>query len=588
MPIEPSTTIDRPPSWIGRRSSPRIRSAAADASSSATTLTSRTANSSPLWRPDDVALADRAGEALRDPAQDLVAGRVPEGVVDPLEVVEVHEQQGDAPGLAALPREGALEVIAQQHAVGEAGQRVVERVVDEPRLQPLAVRRVDEQALRDPLAAPGVVGHRERLVPDPDLRAVPGQHPVLRPERLAGPPVRVVGRDRRGPVVRMDPAGPELGVVDELVGPVAEDPGDLRAHVGEAAAVRHVGIGHVDVDGGRDVLDEDLEARRRLVRLARRPLEARRPPSQARGAGSPRSRGRAPSAATATTTSTRGRAGHGGAEDRGEAEDREHDGAAEQPDDVNAVGHAELLRGPIHAATLRPPSDSTTTEWDQYPADLGNDSRLADALGIRARPPASRHPARAPVDQRGLVERAQRGDHDAFAVLAGASIARLDAAARLIVRDHDLARDAVQETLVRCWRDLPTLRDVVRLRRLAPSDSSFIACLDLVRRRKRRPGDRGRAHAPPRARRLADFSGQLIDRDLLDRALGRPRALTWRAIVVLHYFLEIPAARGGARSLGIPLGRPSRGSTARSGSCGRPRPETSSPAGEPVPAGRFA
>lgn len=45
----------------------------------------------------------------------------------------------------------------------------------------------------------------------------------------------------------------------------------------------------------------------------------------------------------------------------------------------------------------------------------------------------------AAVDQRGLVERAQRGDHDAFAVLAGVTIARLDAAARLILRDPELA-----------------------------------------------------------------------------------------------------------------------------------------------------
>ena len=89
------------------------------------------------------------------------------------------------------------------------------------------------------------------------------------------------------------------------------------------------------------------------------------------------------------------------------------------------------------------------------------------------------------MDQRGLVERAQRGDHDAFAVLASASIARLDAAARLILRDGELARDAVQEAMVRSWRDLPTLRDVDRfdawLHRLLVN-----ACLDIVRRRKRR------------------------------------------------------------------------------------------------------
>src|SRR6187431_2407262 len=84
-----------------------------------------------------------------------------------------------------------------------------------------------------------------------------------------------------------------------------------------------------------------------------------------------------------------------------------------------------------------------------------------------------------------LVERAREGDHDAFTVLAGASIARLDAAARLILRDGELARDAVQEAMVRSWRDLPTLRDVDRfdawLHRLLVN-----SCLDIMRRRRRR------------------------------------------------------------------------------------------------------
>ena len=61
--------------------------------------------------------------------------------------------------------------------------------------------------------------------------------------------------------------------------------------------------------------------------------------------------------------------------------------------------------------------------------------------------------------ERELVERARRGDHDAFAVLAAATIDRLDATARLILRDPDQAKDAVQEALVRAWRELPTLRD---------------------------------------------------------------------------------------------------------------------------------
>jgi RNA polymerase sigma-70 factor (ECF subfamily) len=153
------------------------------------------------------------------------------------------------------------------------------------------------------------------------------------------------------------------------------------------------------------------------------------------------------------------------------------------------------------------------------------------------------------VDQRGLVERAQRGDHDAFAVLAGAAVARLDAAARLIVRDHDLARDAVQDALVRCWRDLPALRDVAAfdgwLHRLLVN-----ACLDILRRRRRRVVEV--ELTPIHDSSLADFSGQLIDRDLLDRALAGLEP-DWRAIVVLHYYLEVPLPEV-ARTLGIPLG----------------------------------
>ena len=70
-------------------------------------------------------------------------------------------------------------------------------------------------------------------------------------------------------------------------------------------------------------------------------------------------------------------------------------------------------------------------------------------------------------------------------MLAGAAVARLDAAARLILRDGDLARDAVQDAMVRAWRDLPGLRDPDRfdawLRKLTVN-----ACIDVARRRRRR------------------------------------------------------------------------------------------------------
>ena len=90
--------------------------------------------------------------------------------------------------------------------------------------------------------------------------------------------------------------------------------------------------------------------------------------------------------------------------------------------------------------------------------------------------------------KRDLVERARRGDHDAFAELAGAAISRLDATAWLMLRDTDRATDAVQNALVRAWRDLPTLRDPDRfdawLHRLLVN-----ACIDEIRRVRRRRFD---------------------------------------------------------------------------------------------------
>ena len=61
--------------------------------------------------------------------------------------------------------------------------------------------------------------------------------------------------------------------------------------------------------------------------------------------------------------------------------------------------------------------------------------------------------------QRDLVEQAQRGDRDAFAILARTQADRLMAIAQRILRDVGRAEDAVQQTLVICWRELPGLRD---------------------------------------------------------------------------------------------------------------------------------
>ena len=153
------------------------------------------------------------------------------------------------------------------------------------------------------------------------------------------------------------------------------------------------------------------------------------------------------------------------------------------------------------------------------------------------------------MDQRGIVERARRGDHDAFASLVDVHLARLDAAARLILRDPELARDAVQEALIRAWRDLPGLRDPDRfdawLHRLTVN-----ACLDLVRRRKRRVIEV--ELSPIDSPAMHDVARELADRQLLDQALSS-LAPGHRAVVALHYLLGMPLPEVAA-SLGIPLG----------------------------------
>src|SRR4029078_2219050 len=183
--------------------------------------------------------------------------------------------------------------------------------------------------------------------------------------------------------------------------------------------------------------------------------------------------------------------------------------------------------------------------------------------------PATPHPAdpviwpgedEGPMDRRQLVERAGRGDHDAFTVLASAAPTRLDAAARLILRDRELARDAVQNALVRAWRDLPGLRDPDRfdawLHRLLVN-----SCLDESRRRRRRPievemGTNEARRCGEDTARLAehapgDATRALADRDIVEHPLARLDP-EHRALVVMHYYLgySLPEA---AASLGISL-----------------------------------
>jgi RNA polymerase sigma-70 factor (ECF subfamily) len=152
--------------------------------------------------------------------------------------------------------------------------------------------------------------------------------------------------------------------------------------------------------------------------------------------------------------------------------------------------------------------------------------------------------------QRQLVERAMRGDPDAFSSLVDASLDRQYAAATLILRDGDRAQDAVQEALVSAWRDLRSLRDPgawdAWLYRL-----TVRACYRLARSERRRRAVELDV-ALDQATVIDDMTMSVAERDRLERRLdGLP--IDHRAILVLRFYLDLPLATAAA-ILDIPIG----------------------------------
>lgn len=148
-----------------------------------------------------------------------------------------------------------------------------------------------------------------------------------------------------------------------------------------------------------------------------------------------------------------------------------------------------------------------------------------------------------------LVERAQRGDHAAFDALATGAYHRLYAIARRILRDEYAVQDAVQDTLVRAWRDLRGLRDRSRfepwLHRLLVH-----ACADQGRRDRRHRAEVTAVdvdRASP-----ADDTARFADRDELERAFLQ-LSPEHRAVLVLVHYVGM-SAPDVARTLGIPPG----------------------------------
>jgi RNA polymerase sigma-70 factor (ECF subfamily) len=136
---------------------------------------------------------------------------------------------------------------------------------------------------------------------------------------------------------------------------------------------------------------------------------------------------------------------------------------------------------------------------------------------------------------RDLVEQAQRGDRDAFGILARSRGDVLFGIARRILRDANLAEDAVQQTLVIAWRELPRLRDPDRFDGWL--QRTLVHACYAESRRKRVWLSRIRA-LPVDGPAGPDEIGGLVDRDEVERGFRRlpPEQ---RAILVLHHYLGL-------------------------------------------------
>ena len=150
---------------------------------------------------------------------------------------------------------------------------------------------------------------------------------------------------------------------------------------------------------------------------------------------------------------------------------------------------------------------------------------------------------------RAFVEQARHGDEEAFGALVRIVGDRCIFIAHRILRDADLAEDAVQAALVTVWRELPTLRDLDRfeawLHRILVN-----ACYAEARRDRWHGANVVLLEMDGPA--STDEYTAVHDRDQLDRGFRRlpPEQ---RAILVFHHALGMTVPEV-ADHLGIPLG----------------------------------
>lgn len=153
-----------------------------------------------------------------------------------------------------------------------------------------------------------------------------------------------------------------------------------------------------------------------------------------------------------------------------------------------------------------------------------------------------------------LVERARRGDHEAFAALVDGRLPETFRTALAILGNEADARDATQEIFLRAWRNLPALRDSDRFGawfgRIVVN-----TCRTAIRGRRRRSVREISVESlPGGGHRLASSASphddRTVDLDAVERALDR-LSVTNRTLLALHHFEQLSLSEIGER-LGVP------------------------------------
>jgi RNA polymerase sigma-70 factor (ECF subfamily) len=146
-----------------------------------------------------------------------------------------------------------------------------------------------------------------------------------------------------------------------------------------------------------------------------------------------------------------------------------------------------------------------------------------------------------------LVEAARSGDDEAFASIVRGSADGLFVVAHRILRDVGRAEDAVQQTFVTAWRELPALREPERfeawLHRILVH-----ACYAEAKRASKWSANV--VALPIDGPATRDTTDDIATQDALDRGFRR-LPTEQRAAFVLHHYLGWSVAEI-AESLGVP------------------------------------